>query len=349
MRALQTQPASPPRVFVSSTSFDLTAVRSDLSEFLADRGFVPLLFESAAALPSMDGPTSALSHATQCDLCILIVGNRYGSVDSDTALSYTHAEYRAALDAGRPIFAFVQHDTLVKFELFVMRGADVSFWSTDEISLFHFIREVSEQRTRFAFTSLPDLKRQLTFQLHSYFGYLLRTYAQMDVFAPATSNQWLILGDRYWNAAHFGQAIVCYRRGADAEPGFDSLSIGDNAICYGNLARALRSTGRREEALRVCIDGIGRHPHSAYLYRERSNALIEMGRREEALASALSCTTTFPTDCVAWDSLCYIYDRLGRSTDATKALRRALELDPDNATIRRRMQERINFGLAEPA
>lgn len=63
------------------------------------------------------------------DYYVLIVGWRYGSIDPDTGVSWTHREYRYAKEKGIPILAFFRdmnatklsladHDDLVRIRAF---------------------------------------------------------------------------------------------------------------------------------------------------------------------------------------------------------------------------------------
>ncbi|MFQ5674304.1 MAG: DUF4062 domain-containing protein [bacterium] len=110
----ETIPA-PLRVFVSSTYYDLKSVRQELMKFLSELGFEPVLFETAGAVPNIPAADSALQHAAQADICVLIVGTSYGTKSESSNLSHTHIEFRTAMDRGRPIFSFVEQETLTKF------------------------------------------------------------------------------------------------------------------------------------------------------------------------------------------------------------------------------------------
>ncbi len=347
MNPYQLQPPSPARIFVSSTSFDLASVREELSTFLTGHGYEPLLFESSSAFQSLNGPESALQHAVHCDICILIVGARYGSRAQESDISYTHAEYRAAMDAGKPIYAFIQYDTLIKFDMYNVRS-DENFWTEEESDLFRFIKEVSEKRTRFPFATLPELKKIILFQLASYYGYLLRNYAELDIFSPKTSNQWLVLGNRYWDSSQFGQAIFCYREGASADEGSDSLELSDAVTCMGNLSRALRITGRQEESLKTVEEAIIRYPNAIRLHILRTTSLVELGRIDEALEIGRECATMFPDDYRSWDILRYVYDRLNNHDMAIEVIEKAVEIEPDNLTLKSRLQDHKNFRRTKP-
>ena len=93
------------QVFVSSTFLDLRDERSEVFQALLELGCIPAGMEMFPA-----------SNATQwelikkviadCDYYVVIVGNRYGSVDED-GISYTEKEYDFAVEIGLPVLGFL--------------------------------------------------------------------------------------------------------------------------------------------------------------------------------------------------------------------------------------------------
>src|SRR2546426_4163085 len=92
----------------SSTFYDLRQVRADLTAFIVDElGYVPLLSELNSFPVDPDAATAENCRRRveeDADILILVVGGRYGSVDSDTAKSITNLEYLAARSKGIPIY-----------------------------------------------------------------------------------------------------------------------------------------------------------------------------------------------------------------------------------------------------
>ena len=70
-----------PRVFISSTYYDLKHLRSAFESFLEQFGFEPVLSEkgSIAYTPDVPLDASCYREIEQVDIFILIVGGRYGS------------------------------------------------------------------------------------------------------------------------------------------------------------------------------------------------------------------------------------------------------------------------------
>ncbi len=73
-----------PRVFVSSTYFDLKYVRERIERFIENYNFEPVLFESDNVIFEHNKPLdlSCYNEVKLCHMMILIIGGRYGSIIS---------------------------------------------------------------------------------------------------------------------------------------------------------------------------------------------------------------------------------------------------------------------------
>jgi hypothetical protein len=94
------------QVFVSSTYTDLREERQAAVEAILTSGHIPAGMELFAA-----GDESQMNvikrWIDESDVYMLILGGRYGTIDSKSQKSYIHLEYEYALDQGNPLFAVV--------------------------------------------------------------------------------------------------------------------------------------------------------------------------------------------------------------------------------------------------
>src|SRR6476646_6126177 len=97
------------QVFVSSTFSDLREERQAAVEAILAAGHIPAGMELFAA-----GDESQMEVIKQwideSDVYLLILGGRYGSIDTKSGKSYTQLEYEYALNKGKPLFACVIKD-----------------------------------------------------------------------------------------------------------------------------------------------------------------------------------------------------------------------------------------------
>jgi hypothetical protein len=98
------------QVFVSSTYEDLREERHEVIQALLELDCIPAGME---LFPATDDDQWSLIRRVidECDYYLVILGGRYGSIGPQ-GISYTEQEYRYALQAGKPILAFLHKTPL---------------------------------------------------------------------------------------------------------------------------------------------------------------------------------------------------------------------------------------------
>lgn len=110
-----------PRVFISSTCFDLAEVRDSLTSFCEGFGFEVVMSDRGDVFyhPDLHTHESCVNEISNCQLFILIIGGRFGGkYKVDPLKSITNAEYVAAKEKGIPIFSFVKEDVLADHHVY---------------------------------------------------------------------------------------------------------------------------------------------------------------------------------------------------------------------------------------
>lgn len=149
-----------PRVFVSSTYYDLKHLRSSLENFIEALGYEPVLSEKGNIAYAPDTPLdeSCYREVHNADIFVLIVGGRYGSERSggesdlpkhffDKYDSITKQEYKSAVAQDIPIYILIERSVYADFENF-LRNKDnqtFSYAHVDSINVFHLIEEILAQ------------------------------------------------------------------------------------------------------------------------------------------------------------------------------------------------------------
>jgi len=97
------------QIFVSSTYLDLKKERQAAVEAILTAGHIPAGMELFTS-----GDESQMEVIKQwideSDIYLLILGGRYGAIESNSGKSYTHLEYEYAISQKKPIFACVIND-----------------------------------------------------------------------------------------------------------------------------------------------------------------------------------------------------------------------------------------------
>ncbi len=111
------------QVFVSSTYTDLIEERQAAVEAILSSGNIPAGMELFSA-----GDESQMTvierWIDESDVYLLILGGRYGSIDSKTGKSYTQLEYEYAIEKSKPLFAVVINEKALE-EKMKLRGSEV--------------------------------------------------------------------------------------------------------------------------------------------------------------------------------------------------------------------------------
>ena len=150
-----------PAVFVSSTCFDLSQIRTDVKSHIELLGLDPVLseFQSFPVNPSQDTIRNCRDNVkNRADIFILIIGGRYG-YQHKSGKSVTNLEYIEAKNKGIPIYIFISKEILNILPVW-QKNKEGDFTSfVDTPKLFEFIddlRNISENWV-FPFESSQDI------------------------------------------------------------------------------------------------------------------------------------------------------------------------------------------------
>lgn len=94
------------KIFISSTYEDMIPYREAASDAITSLEHLPVGMEHFVSSPekSLD---VCLADVRRCNLYVLLVGMRYGSIDVNSGKSYTELEYEEAIRNNIPVLAFV--------------------------------------------------------------------------------------------------------------------------------------------------------------------------------------------------------------------------------------------------
>jgi hypothetical protein len=194
-----------PRIFVSSSYYDLKHLRSSLENFIESLGFDAILSEKGDIAYSPDIPLdeSCYREVNNADIFVIIIGGRYGSEKSETKStaprtffdkydSITKQEYRNALDKDIPVYILIEKPVYSDYETF-LRNKDnksISYAHVDSVNIFHLVEEILSQPRNNAiqqFDRYSDIEFWLKEQWAGLFRELLtRTSSQKQIASLAS-------------------------------------------------------------------------------------------------------------------------------------------------------------------
>lgn len=200
------------RVFISSTCYDLSILRSQLRSFVKNIGYEPIMsdYEDVLYDPRIHTHTSCVDEVSNCDILVLIIGSRFGgkvtpeslnqinfdvlknesaSVDSlkeKECLSVTQLEVLKAIESSMPVYTFIDKRVWHDHSLYEKNKSSdiidkIIFPSIEKQEtakyIFNFINFV-RLRTRgnniFTFEKSQDIEDILKKQWSGYFQRLLQ-------------------------------------------------------------------------------------------------------------------------------------------------------------------------------
>ena len=172
-----------PRVFVSSTYYDLKHIRKSIESFVRDIGYEPVLFENGDIAFDHHEPLdeSCYKELESCHILVLVIGGRYGAGISDENItlsndelekhyqhfnSITKKEYEAAKERDIPIYIFVEKGVAAEYQTY-KENADndtIKYVHVDSVNVFRLIDTIySQKRNNLIreFENVDDITRWL--------------------------------------------------------------------------------------------------------------------------------------------------------------------------------------------
>ena len=219
------------RVFISSTCYDLSLLRSQLRIFINSMGYDPVMsdYEDVLYDPRIHTHTSCVDEVTNCDMVILVIGSRFGGkatveslsrIDFDKIenvslkvdelkeeepLSVTQIEVLKAIENAIPVYTFIDRRVWYDHALYEKNKSkdiidEIVFPSIEKqdtakyvFKFINFVRSRTKGNSIFTFEKTQDIEEILKKQWASYFQRLL--YEQR--FAETERKQIDHLSDRF--------------------------------------------------------------------------------------------------------------------------------------------------------
>ncbi len=197
-----------PRVFVSSTYYDLKHVRSSMDNFVESLGFDSVLSEKGdiAYAPEIPLDESCFREATGADLFVLIIGGRYGApvtkdgvdkaeVESgfyDRYESITKKEFESAVERDVPCYILIESSVYAEYWTYLQnkKNEGVVYAHVESVNIFLLIEEIFGRRRNnpvHTFDRFSDIEHWLREQWAGLFRDQLRRRSEIKQLADLSS------------------------------------------------------------------------------------------------------------------------------------------------------------------
>ena len=145
-----------PRIFVSSTYYDLKHIRASLSLFIDSLGYESILFEKGQIAFVSDDPLdiSCYREAESADIFVLIIGGRYGSETSEVQVknknqytdynSITRKEYETASHNHIPTYILIEKGVYAEYQTYKNNrdNTEIKYAHVENVNIFKLIDEI---------------------------------------------------------------------------------------------------------------------------------------------------------------------------------------------------------------
>lgn len=169
-----------PRIFVSSTFYDLRSVRDDLDRFIRESGYEPVRHESGhVSYGSEDAPEKyAYREIESCEVLVCIIGGKFGTKSGDGQYSITQKELKTAIELGKQIYVFIEDGVYHEHRHYLANKGvpGVRYTAVDTPKIHEFIEEIyalPRGNPVFPFSVSSDITSMLSEQWAGLFHRLL--------------------------------------------------------------------------------------------------------------------------------------------------------------------------------
>ena len=177
-----------PRVFVSSTFYDLKQVREDLDRFISGLGYEAVLHEAGDIAYGKDSPPEAYAfrEIELCDILVCVIGGRYGTESQEQpGSSITQQELHTALENQVQVFIFIEQDVHSEYSTYLLNKetADVKYRFVDDHRIYEFIESIDKlprNNPITPFRTAPDIVEYLRGQWAGLFQRSLQDQKRLE-------------------------------------------------------------------------------------------------------------------------------------------------------------------------
>lgn len=176
-----------PRVFISSTYYDLKQVRNNIGDFIKGLGYEPIMHEKSGVAYTQSTPleNDCYNELSTCDIVVCVLGNHFGSKSSENDLSITMNELETAIKHKKKIYVFISNDVYIENRTYEINKDNGTFKSayTDDIKIHEFICSLNAKANTYLvvtpFENTEQIVQTLRLQFAGLFQNLLAREASL--------------------------------------------------------------------------------------------------------------------------------------------------------------------------
>lgn len=133
-----------PRIFISSTFFDLRQIRADLDRFIKDMGYDPIRNEQGNIPYGKDEKLEEYCYKEigNIDILVSIIGGKYGTQSTTNSVySISQMEINTAIKLDKQVFIFIEKNVYSEFRTYIANkgNSNVKYNYVDNPKIYEFI------------------------------------------------------------------------------------------------------------------------------------------------------------------------------------------------------------------
>ncbi len=139
-----------PRIFISSTFYDLRQVRANIVLFIEQLGYEPVRNEEGDIPYGKDDALEEYCYKEikTVDILVSIIGGRFGTESKRNNSSISQLELKTALNEGKQVYIFIEKNVLSEYETYLLnKGNDLVYRYVDDKRIYEFIEEIKALST----------------------------------------------------------------------------------------------------------------------------------------------------------------------------------------------------------
>lgn len=169
---------SKPRVFISSTFYDLRQIRIELDKFIESMGYEPIRNEEGDIPYGKEKELQEYCYKEieNVDILVSIIGGRFGSASNDNEgiYSVSNKELKVAYELNKQVFIFIEKNVFTEYETFLLNktNKDIVYKYADNVNIYKFIEEIKGLKINNnikAFETVDDITHYLKEQFAGLF------------------------------------------------------------------------------------------------------------------------------------------------------------------------------------
>lgn len=139
-----------PRIFISSTFYDLRQIRVELDKFIENLGYEPVRNEEGDIPYGKEDALQEYCYKEigNIDILVSIIGSRYGSSanvkEKEQEYSVSQQELKTALKENKQVFVFIDKNVNTEYETYLLNKGNegIKYKYVDNPNIYKFIEEI---------------------------------------------------------------------------------------------------------------------------------------------------------------------------------------------------------------